>query len=142
MLVSYQKVRRVINIVTVMCKSTRYPATLKTKPVLKALTYFMTTFGDPKVVQTDQGSNFMPRILSQVLKKLKVKHQVSRAYLPDAQGAIECFPQTSNYMLRSFCTELLQDWEEGLPWLLLASRDVAQESTGFSPKKHAYGHTV
>lgn len=26
-----------------------------------------------------------------------------------------------------------RDWEEGLPWLSLAAREVTQESTGFSP---------
>ena len=34
------------------------------------------------------------------------------------------------------------DWEEGLPWLLLAAREVTQESTGFSPNELVFGHTV
>lgn len=46
-------------ILTVMCKSTRYPAaiplhSIKIKPFLKALTTFMSTFDVPRVVQTDQ----------------------------------------------------------------------------------------
>ena len=35
-----------------------------------------------------------------------------------------------------------RDWEEGLPWLLLALREVTQESTGFSPNELVFGHTV
>ncbi len=36
-------------------------------------------------------------------------------------------------VLRAYCVQLDRDWEEGLPWLLLAAREVVQESTGFSP---------
>lgn len=45
-------------------------------------------------------------------------------------------------MLCSYCTELSQDWEEGLPWLMLAIREVLQESTGFSPNELVFGCAV
>lgn len=98
---------------TVKCKSTRYPAafplhSIKTKTVLKALTSFIATFGLPRVVQTDQGSNFLSLTFSQVLKQLKVKHQISGVCHPESQGAIERFHQTLKSMLRSYCTELSQ----------------------------------
>ena len=35
-----------------------------------------------------------------------------------------------------------RDWEDGLTWLLLAAREVTQESTGFSPNNIVFGHTV
>lgn len=34
------------------------------------------------------------------------------------------------------------DWEDGLPWLLLAAREVVQESTGFSPNDLVFRHKV
>lgn len=45
-------------------------------------------------------------------------------------------------MLRAYCVEMKGDWEEGLPWLLLAAREVVQESTGFSPNDLVFGHKV
>lgn len=45
-------------------------------------------------------------------------------------------------MLRSYCTELSGDWEDGLPWLLLAACEVVQESMGFSPNDLVLGHKV
>ena len=45
-------------------------------------------------------------------------------------------------LLRAFCTELSGDWEDGLPWLLWAAREVVQESTGFSPSEVVFGHKV
>uniref|UniRef100_A0A3Q1GBJ9 Uncharacterized protein n=1 Tax=Acanthochromis polyacanthus TaxID=80966 RepID=A0A3Q1GBJ9_9TELE len=38
--------------------------------------------------------------------------------------------------------ELGADWEEGLPWLVLGTREVTQESTGFSPNEVVFAHTV
>lgn len=35
-----------------------------------------------------------------------------------------------------------RDWEDGLPWLMLAVREVAQESMGFSPNKLVFGLSV
>ena len=93
----------------------------------------MSTFGIPKVVQSDQGSNFMSKQFSRALKQLRAKHYISSAYHPQSQGALERFHQTLKSLLRSYCVELESDWEEGLPWLLLAIREVVQESTGFSP---------
>ena len=110
--------------------------------MLKALTSFISTFGVPKIVQTDQGSNFMSRTFSHVLKQLRVEHHVSSAYHPESQGVLERFHQTLKSMLRSYCTELSQDWEEGLPWLLLAIWEVSQTSTGFSPNELVFAHSV
>lgn len=36
--------------------------------------------------------------------------------------------------------ELGKDWEEGLPWLMLAAREVTHESTGFSPNELVVAH--
>lgn len=35
-----------------------------------------------------------------------------------------------------------QDWEAGLPWLMMSAREAAQESTGFSPNDLVFGHEV
>ncbi len=48
-------------LLTIMCQTTHYPAayplrSITTKSILKALTSFMSTFGIPNVIQSDQGS--------------------------------------------------------------------------------------
>lgn len=121
---------------TMACKSTWHAAafslhSITTKPILKILTFFMSTFGVPKVVQTDQGSNFMSHTFSQVVIQLRVEHHVASAYHPQSQGALDVMS-----------IELPQDWEEDLPWLLLAVREISQASTCFSPNELVFGHTV
>ena len=130
-----------------MCQSTRYPAayplrTITAKSVVKALTHFISIFGIQKVVQSDQSSNFSSHLFVQVLKQLRVKHNQASKYHAQSQGTLEKFHQTLKSLLWGYCVELNQDWEEGLPWLLLAAREVVQENTRFSPNELVFGHTV
>ncbi len=58
-------------LLTIMCAATRYPEaiplrSLRAKAIVKALTLFFSTFGLPKVMQTDQGTNFMSRLFNQI----------------------------------------------------------------------------
>ena len=134
-------------LLTLMCAATRYPEavplrTLKAHVVVKALIKFCSTFGLPKFIQSDQGSNFMSRLFAKVVKQLKIKHQVSSAYHPESQGALERFHQTLKSMLRTYCMAQGKDWEDGIPLLLFAIRTTVQESLGFSPSELVFGHAV
>ncbi|XP_036419554.1 uncharacterized protein LOC118803140 isoform X1 [Colossoma macropomum] len=134
-------------LLTIMCAATRFPEaipirTLRAKAIIKALIKFCSTFGLPKCIQTDQGSNCMSKIFAQVLQQLSVKHKVSSAYHPESQGALERFHQTFKSMLRKYCAESGNEWDEGVPLVLFAIRETVQESTLFSPAQLVFGHSV
>ncbi len=134
-------------ILRLMCAATRLPEavplrSLRANIVVKEVIKFCSTFGLLKVIQTDQGSNFTSKLFAQVLKELGVSHQMSRAYHPESQGALERFHQTLKSMLRTYCVSMGKDWVEGLLLLLFAVRETVQESLGFSPSELVFGHTV
>lgn len=134
-------------LLTIMCQTTRYPAayplrSITTKLIIKALTQFISIFGIPKVIQSDQGSNFTSKLFAEVLGQLKICHNVASAYHAQSQGSLERFHSTLKSLLRAYCVELGLDWEEGLPWLMLAAREVNQESLGFSPNQLVFAHKV
>lgn len=134
-------------LLTMMCATTRFPEAvplrgITTAAILKALQKFFSVFGLPKVVQTDQGTNFMSRIFSQVMKQLGVSHHYASAYHPESQGALERFHAILKSMLCAYCFETGCDWDEGVHLLLLAMREVIQESLGFSPADLVFAHTV
>lgn len=136
-----------VYLLTLMCTTTRYPEaiplrSLKAKVILKALITFFSTFGFPKVIQTDQGTNFMSRVFKQVLSQLNIKHVTSSAYHPESQGALERFHQTLKSMLSKYCAESSKDWDEGLSLLLFAIRESVQESLGFSPAQLIFGYDI
>ena len=133
-------------LLTLMCSATRYPEaiplrTITAKSVVKSLVKFFSTFGPPKVIQTDQGTNFMSKLFASVLKKLSIAHQVSSPYHPESQGALERWHQTLKAMLRKYCMDTCNDWDEGVPFVLFAIRETVQESLGFSPADLVFGHT-
>lgn len=132
-------------LLTIMCSATRFPEAIPlrkiTAPVvIKAMIKFFSTFGLPKIVQTDQGTNFLSKVFTQVLTSLGIKHRTSSAYHPESQGAIERFHQTLKSMLRKYCMSSEKDWDEGIPLMLFAIRESTQESLGFSPADLTFGH--
>nr|XP_040019042.1 uncharacterized protein LOC120809370 isoform X2 [Gasterosteus aculeatus aculeatus] len=134
-------------LLTIMCVATRFPEAIPlrnitAKTVTKALTKFFTTFGLPKTVQTDQGSNFMSRVFRTSLKALGVAHVVASAYHPESQGALERWHQTLKSALRKYCTETGKEWDDGVPLVLFAVREARQDSLGFSPAELVFGHDV
>lgn len=44
--------------------------------------------------------------------------------------------------MRIYCLETEKDWDEGIRLLLLAARELVQESLGFSPFELVFGHSV
>ncbi len=134
-------------LLTVMCSATCFPEAIPLRKitasvVIKALVKFFSTFGLPKIVQTDQGTNFLSKLFSQVLTTLNISHRVASAYHPESQGALERFHQTLKATLRKYCRDTGKDWDEGVPLVLFAVREAVQESLGFSPVKLVFGHTV
>lgn len=134
-------------LLTIMCQVSRYPAayplrSVTTKLVLKALTQFISVFGIPRVIQSDQGSNFTSNLFGQVLKPLHIQHNLSSAYYAQSQGALERFHQTLKYLLRWYCAQMGKDWDTGLPWLMMAAQEAAQESSGLSLNDLVFGHDV
>lgn len=125
------------------CYPAAYPLrSITAKSVVKALSQFISVFGIPEVIQTDQGSNFRSQLFSQVFQQLQIKHNQASAYHPQSRGALERFHQTLKSLLHTYCTELDCDWQEGLPWLLLAAKGVVQVNTGFSPNNLVSGHLM
>ena len=134
-------------LLTIMCTLTRFPEAIPLRRIIAAdfitvLVGFFSLFGLPKIVQTDQGTNFMSNVFKQAMGQLGIKHTTSSCYHPQTQGALERFHQTLKSMLRAFCLEFERDWDEGIPFALFAVREVVQESLGFSPSELVFGHTV
>lgn len=134
-------------LLTLMCSSTRFPEaiplrTINATAVTKAFVKFFTTFGLPRTVQTDQGTNFKSKVFQMALKTLGVSHITSTPYHPESQGALERFHQSMKSMLRKHCFQSTRNWDESIPFILFAAREAVQESLGFSPAELVFGHKV
>lgn len=116
-------------LLTIMCCSTRYPEaiplrSISAKTVVPALIKFFTILGFPKVLQSDQGSNFTSKLFKNVMNDRGAMQQFSTIYHPESQGALERFHQTLKCMLTKFCKENNKDWDDSVPFVLYAARSV------------------
>ena len=73
---------------------------------------------------------------------LGVQQYKSSAYHPESQGAIERFHQTLKSMIRPYCFEYQNEWDQGIHMLLSAVRETLQDSLGFSPFKLVFGRIM
>ena len=90
----------------------------------------------------DQGTNFMSSLLEEIYRLLHIKRIRTTPYHPQTDGVVERFNGTLKNMLRKFVSRSQKDWDEYLPYLLFAYREVPQETTGFSPFDLLYGRHV
>lgn len=127
-----------------MYAATRYVkaiplCTLRAHAFVKPLIRFYSTFGLPKYTQSDQGSNIISKLFANVIGQLNITHQVSSAYHPESQGALERFNLTMKTMLRSYSLAEGKGWDERFPLLFFAACTTVQVSHGFSPEEWVLG---
>ena len=86
-------------LLTAMCPTTRFPIAIpvkniSAKTVLQHLLKVFTTYGFPKEIQCDQGTNFTSKVFQKTMVELSIKQSFSSAYHPESQGALERHHQT------------------------------------------------
>ena len=136
-----------VYILTMIDRVSRYPEAIpirnfSSKIVVRELTRFFTHFGLPKVIQTDNGSNFTSKVFRDNMKRLGINHSTSTPYHPESQGSVERFHQTLKSMLKKYCLDNISVWDELVPYLLFAVRSSVNESVGLSPFNIIFGHKV
>lgn len=125
-------------ILVILDYATRYPEAIPlrkatSRQIAKELFLLFTSMGIPKEILTDQGSPFMSRVMKELCALLKIKQLRTLVYHPQTDGLVERFNKTLKSMLRKAVGEDGRNWDQLLPYLLFAVREVPQSFTGFSP---------
>ena len=134
-------------ILTIVDYATRYPEAIalpstEAERIARELIIVFSRVGIPEEILSDQGANFMSTLLQEVYQLLHIKRIRTSPYHPQTDGLVERFNGTLKGMLRKFVDRGRKDWDEYLPYLLFAYREVPQESTGYSPFELLYGRRV
>ncbi|KAJ8376080.1 hypothetical protein SKAU_G00066600 [Synaphobranchus kaupii] len=131
-------------ILVVLDYATRYPEaiplrTMATKGIARELMLLFSRVGLPEEILTDQGTPFMSRIMRDLCQLMKVTQLRTSVYHPQTDGLVERFNQTLKKMLKKTMEADGRNWDQLLPFVLFAIREVPQASTGFSPFELLYG---
>ena len=122
-------------ILTIVDYATRYlevvalPST-EVSQIARELLLLFSRVGIPKEIISNQGTNFMSALLGEMYDFLYVKRIRTSPYHPQMDGLTEWFNGTLKSMLQKFVNR--KDWDEYIPYLQFAYKEVSQESTGFS----------
>lgn len=106
------------------------------------VTQFICRFGIPQRIHSDQGRDFMSNLFKHMCEMLGVKRSRTSPYHPQCDGMVERFNRTLQQMLVSFVKETREDWDDHLPFVLMAYRSAVHESTGCSPNMMVFGREL
>ena len=95
--------------------------------------HFISRFGVPDILHTDQGRNFESSLLKETCQLLGMQKTRTSPYHPQSDGFIERFNRTLLNLLSIAAAENEREWDLRLPLLMLAYRTSTQESTGCTP---------
>ncbi|XP_045456055.1 uncharacterized protein K02A2.6-like [Melitaea cinxia] len=130
---------------TVIDRYTRWPEVIPlpditAETVTKAfLAGWISRYGCPRKVITDQGRQFESRLFQNLAKLCGVKLARTTAYHPKANGMIERFHRT---LKTALMTHGGKDWTESLPVVLLGLRAAWKEDLQFSSAELVFGEQL
>ena len=104
------------------------------------MTQCFNLFGLPEVIHSDQGRNFEYDLFKELYQLLGIEKTRTTAYHPQSDGMVERFNRTCQQMLKAFINENRDDWDDHLPYLMMAYRSSPHESTGLSPNMMIFGN--
>ena len=103
---------------------------------------FVSRFGVPRQLHTDQGRNFESRLFQEMCRILEIDKTRTTPLRPQSDGMVERFNRTLEAMLSKFVSENQKDRDQFLPLLMMAYRSSVHESTGFTTNEMMFGREV
>jgi hypothetical protein len=95
--------------------------------------------GRPGVIITDNGSEFVNKVMQQYCRLANVKHRTVAPYHPEANGLVENSNRTMKDMLAVIIDENQRNWDRVLPMVAHSYRCTVNAMTGVSPFFAVYG---
>ena len=104
------------------------------------LLHFISMFGIPKMILTDQGTNFTAELFKKTCEFLKIKQLWSTPYHPQTQGALERSHSTLKEYLKSYVNENQDNWPRYVFTAMLAYNTAVHCTTHYTPYELIFGH--
>lgn len=134
-------------ILTILDLATHYPEAIPltdhtSQTVARALVSHFSRFGFCEEILSDQGPDLVSELMQIFLNDFSITHIRASAYHPQSNGSCERFHRTMKNMIRSVVAECNDAWDECLPHILFAYREIPVETLGFSPFELMFGRDV
>ena len=100
---------------------------------------FITKFGCPIEIFTDQGSCFESQLFGELCEALAITKSRTTPYHPMSNGQVERFNTVILSMIRCTLGEDQENWDTKLQQLAMAIRSTVNRTTGFTPNYLMFG---
>ena len=131
------------HVLTLIDRFTRWPEavaiTSTTAPSIAKhfVDTWVTRYGCPDTITTDQGTNFTSELFAELTRLLGIHHITTTMYHPQANSIVERFHRR---MKEAICSaERQRDWAAALPQILMVLRNTVKEDLGVSPAELLFG---
>lgn len=110
----------------------------------KIATWFLfekivTRLGCPKVLMSDQGTQFLNKTISTPKKEFQIYHQKSTPYRSQANSIVKAFNKILGNMLTKLCNVTRDDWDLRILIVLWDYKTIYNKLTGKTPFRLVYG---
>ena len=135
-------------ILVLVCQFTEsieaYPVSdTKTQTVARVVVdNFVSRFGCPAQIHTDQGSNFTSDLFQAICDVLEIAKTRTTPYRPCSNGQVERYNRTLLSIIRRYIEEGVYDWDKHLSIITGAIRTLPSRQTGFTPNMLMLGREV
>ena len=100
---------------------------------------FIPRHGCPRVLRSDNGSEYCNAIVSLLLEKFKITHIRTSAYKPSSNGRVERIHRFMNDFIAKYSHKDHRNWPKYLPAMMMAYRTSVHSSTLHTPFFLVYG---
>jgi len=100
---------------------------------------FFVHYGFPERLHSDQGTNFMSGLISELCKLAGIEQSRTTPYHPMGNGMTERFNQTLLHMLCTLEEDKKSDWKSYVAPMVHAYNSTIHTSTGYSPYYLMFG---
>ena len=101
---------------------------------------FVARFGVMRSLHSDQGREFESDLIAELCKLLRIHKTRTVPYNPKSDGLVERANSTVVQMLTTLVGEARNDWDDHLPYVMMAYRASVHETTQFTPNRLMLNH--
>ena len=133
-------------LLTCVCMASKWPEALPIRSmtasaVAQGMMEIFSRVGVPLRLLSDQGSQFVGKVVTKLCSNLGIDRIKSVPYHPEGNGVVERMHGTLVAMLNKASNQGL-DWVGQVPFAVFALRSAPNRDTGFSPFDLVYGRHV
>ena len=98
--------------------------------------------GVPKIMQFDNGSEFVNQVIEELVKLNGIDHRTISSYNPRANGQVERVNQVIETLLKKEVHGAMHEWPDFVPYVQLAYNAKISTTTGSTPFSLMFGRRL